>query len=33
MAKAPELLLKTPSIEKIDVIASKLPGMEERKVA
>jgi quinol monooxygenase YgiN len=33
MAKAPELLSKTPSIEKIDVIASKLPGMEERKVA
>lgn len=33
MAKAPELLSKTPSIEKIDVLASKLPGLEERKVA
>jgi quinol monooxygenase YgiN len=26
MAKAPELLAKPPSIEKIDVLASKLPG-------
>jgi quinol monooxygenase YgiN len=25
MAKAPELLAKTPSIEKVDVLASKLP--------
>ncbi|HEY3297432.1 MAG TPA: antibiotic biosynthesis monooxygenase [Armatimonadota bacterium] len=33
MAKAPELLSKTPSIEKIDVLASKLPGLEGRKVA
>ena len=33
MAKAPELLSKPPSIEKVDVLASKLPGGEERKVA
>ena len=33
MAKAPELLSKAPSIEKVDVLASKLPGVEERKVA
>ena len=33
LAKAPELLSKAPSIEKIDVLASKLPGLEERKVA
>jgi len=26
MAKAPELLAKPPSIEKIDVLAAKLPG-------
>jgi quinol monooxygenase YgiN len=26
MAKAPELLSKPPSIEKIDVLTSKLPG-------
>lgn len=26
MAKAPELLAKPPSIEKVDVLASKLPG-------
>ena len=26
MAKAPELLLKTPVIERVDVLAAKLPG-------
>jgi len=26
MAKAPELFAKPPSIEKVDVLASKLPG-------
>jgi len=26
MAKAPELLAKPPSIEKVDVLAAKLPG-------
>ncbi len=26
MAKAPELLSKPPSIEKIDILAAKLPG-------
>jgi quinol monooxygenase YgiN len=26
MAKAPELLAKAPSIEKVDVLAAKLPG-------
>ena len=26
MAKAPELLAKTPAIDKIDVLAAKLPG-------
>lgn len=29
MAKAPELLIKPPKIEKIDVIASKLPGLKK----
>lgn len=33
MAKAPELLSQTPKIEKIDVIAAKLPGLEGRKAA
>jgi hypothetical protein len=33
MAKAPELLAQPPKIEKIDVIASKLPGLEGRKAA
>ncbi len=31
MEKAPELLAKPPKIEKIDVIASKLPEMAERR--
>jgi quinol monooxygenase YgiN len=26
MAKAPELLVKPPAIEKVDVLAAKLPG-------
>ena len=26
MANAPELLAKPPSIEKVDVLAAKLPG-------
>ena len=26
MAKAPELLASPPSIEKVDVLAAKLPG-------
>jgi quinol monooxygenase YgiN len=33
MAKASELLAQTPKIEKIDVIAWKLPGLEGRKAA
>ena len=33
MAKAPELLSQAPSIEKTEVLASKLPGLDERKVA
>ena len=36
MAKAPELLAKPPVIEKVDVLAVKLPGAElskERKAA
>jgi quinol monooxygenase YgiN len=32
-AKAPELLAQTPKIEKIEVLASKLPGLEGRKAA
>jgi quinol monooxygenase YgiN len=30
LAKAPELLAQPPSIEKIDVLASKLPGVEAK---
>jgi quinol monooxygenase YgiN len=35
MAKAPELLASPPIIEKVDVLASKLPGgrIESRKAA
>jgi quinol monooxygenase YgiN len=33
MAKAPELLAQPPKIEKIDVLASKLPGQRAEKAA